>query len=143
MRHSILFVICTLIFVDSVFSQKKNDQQAILDVLAKQEAAWNEGNIPAFMEGYWKNDSLAFVGSKGITYGWDNTLKKYQNGYPDTVKMGKLHFDIIRIDVMDKSHAFVIGAWHLKRSIGDVGGHFTLLFRRIKGQWVIAVDHTS
>lgn len=143
MKPILTVIICSIFFVQNSFAQKKNDKQAILDVMSFQEKAWNKGDIPGFMKGYWKNDSLAFVGSKGITYGWDNTLKNYQKGYPDTIKMGKLHFDIIKIDVMDSGHAFVVGAWHLKRSIGDVGGHFTLLFRKFQGQWVIAVDHTS
>jgi hypothetical protein len=42
----------------------------------------------------------------------------------------------------DKNY-FVVGKWHLQRSIGDIGGHFTLLWRKIKGQWVIVADHSS
>jgi len=30
-----------------------------------------------------------------------------------------------------------------KSAAGDVGGHYTLLFRKIKGEWVIVADHSS
>lgn len=140
-RFSLLAI--TFLLIQTIFAQKQKDRQAILDVLHLQENGWNKGDLQGFMQGYWKSDSLAFVGSKGVTYGWDNTLRNYEKGYSDTVKMGKLHFDILKIDVMDARHAFIIGAWHLQRSIGDIGGHFTLLFLKVGGKWVIAVDHTS
>jgi ketosteroid isomerase-like protein len=37
----------------------------------------------------------------------------------------------------------VIGKWHLKREAGDLSGHFTLLWKKIKGQWLIVADHSS
>jgi hypothetical protein len=37
----------------------------------------------------------------------------------------------------------VVGKWFLKRNAGDVGGHYTLTFEKIKGEWVIIADHSS
>ncbi len=140
-----LFLFIFLLTAQYSFSQKKGNKDAvsILDAMRRQESAWNNGDLKTFMQTYWKNDSLAFVGSKGVTYGWENVSKNYEKSYTDTVKMGKLHFDIIRLDVLDAKDAFVIGVWHLKRSIGDVGGHFTLLFKKFGNEWFIVVDHTS
>lgn len=143
MKSLCLLIFSFLFFVQYGFAQKSEENAAILNVMSTQEKAWNEGNLNSFMQTYWNNDSLAFVGSKGITYGWKNVLKNYQKNYTDTVKMGKLHFAIVKIDLIGETNAFVIGAWHLKRSVGDIGGHFTLLFRKIGGQWQITVDHTS
>ena len=109
----------------------------------KQVIAWNSGDIDAFMTTYWKDDSLLFVGSKGPVYGWQTTLESYKKSYPDTVAMGKLHFEILRIQFLSYKYSFVFGKWHLTRSVGDTGGYFTLLFRKIKKQWVIVADHTS
>jgi len=36
-----------------------------------------------------------------------------------------------------------VGKWALKRSAGDVSGSYTLLIRKIKGEWVIVCDHSS
>ncbi len=46
--------------------------------MAAQEAAWNAGDIPSFMDiAYWQDDALLFVGSKGPTYGFEATLNNY------------------------------------------------------------------
>lgn len=139
-KISIVLFIC--LACTSVFAQNK-DEKAIRDLMAAQVIAWNSGNIDAFMEGYWKSDSLLFVGSKGPTYGWQTTLENYKKRYPDTTVMGKLDFDILQVRLLSAENAFVLGKWHLARSIGDVGGYYTLLFRKIKGKWVIVADHTS
>lgn len=125
-----------------VFTQS-TDENAIRQLLDQQTDAWNRGDIENFMKGYWENDSLMFVGKSGVTYGWANTLKNYKKGYPDTAAMGKLSFDFIKIKRLSKKYYFVVGKWYLKRSIGDIGGHYNLLFEKINGQWVIIIDHSS
>lgn len=116
---------------------------AIRNVMQAQEKAWNNGDLDGFMEGYWHADSLRFIGSKGLTYGWDATLANYKKGYPDRATMGKLRFTLISIEKLSGKTAFVIGKWHLQREAGDLSGHFTLLWRKIKGKWLIVADHSS
>lgn len=132
-----------LLFCSISLHAQSNDEKAIRFVLEQQLTAWNNGNLEAFMEGYWKSDSLRFIGKAGITYGWQNTLANYQKGYADKAAMGKLKFDIIKIERLSATCYNVIGKWHLTRSMGDIGGHFTLLFRKINKKWLIIQDHTS
>lgn len=115
----------------------------IRQLLNNQTEAWNRGDIKGFMNGYWESDSLMFIGKSGVTYGWTNTLNNYIKGYPDTTAMGKLHFDLISIRHLSGKYYHVVGKWHLKRTIGDLGGHYNLLLRKIKGEWVIIADHSS
>jgi ketosteroid isomerase-like protein len=145
MKNQILFIFSFLLATYSICQAQQNpDQKAIRHLLMKQEADWNAGNIDAFMEGYWKSDSLAFIGAKGPTYGWQNTLNNYKVRYPDRATMGTLKFTILRLNPLDKNAYFVIGQWHLTRpEKGDIGGHFTLVFRKISGTWLIVSDHTS
>jgi ketosteroid isomerase-like protein len=140
MKHVLLLAFLVATF--PVFAQSK-DEMAVRNLMAKQSKAWNEGNIDAFMNGYWKNDSLMFVGKSGVTYGYDATLKNYKKGYPDKAAMGELTFTLIKVKKLSKNYQFVVGKWYLKRSIGDVSGHFNLLFQKISGEWVIVVDHSS
>lgn len=111
--------------------------------MAQQELAWNRGDLEGFMKGYWYSDSLRFIGSRGLTYGWKNTLQNYQNSYPDKDAMGTLVFTILSVEILSKKSAFVVGKWHLARENGDLSGHYTLLWRKIKGVWVIVADHSS
>lgn len=131
-----------LLAIAPVFSQSKNED-AIRKVLDKQLEAWNQGNLDEYMKGYWKNDSLMFVGQSGITFGYENTLDNYKKNYKDTVQMGKLSFEVLRVKPLAMDTYFVVGKWFLKRTVGDVGGVYTLVFRKIKGSWVIIADHSS
>ena len=119
------------------------DVDLISEVMNKQEAAWNSGDLDAFMVGYWESDSLTFIGKSGVNKGWQTTLDNYKKSYPDTASMGKLTFTNLEINKLGEDHAFVIGKWHLKRSIGDVGGHYSLIWRKIQDKWVIISDHSS
>lgn len=126
-----------------MFSQKTKDEtQVVKQNMKIQEDSWNKGDIPGFMEYYWKSDSLKFIGSKGITYGWQKTLDNYIKSYPTKDAMGVLKFSIIETSQLSNSSIYVIGKWELTKE-KPVGGHFTLMWRKIKGKWVIVSDHTS
>src|SRR4030095_9069053 len=125
------FFISVFLFACATINAQSKDELAIRKVLTDQNTAWNRGDIDAFMEGYWKNDSLMFIGKSGITYGWTNTLNNYKRSYPDIMTMGILTFTILHLKKFSKDYYQVIGKWFLKRSVGDVGGHFTLIFRKV------------
>ena len=137
------FFLSVFIFIGTALHAQSKDEQAIRNAMAEQLAAWNTGNIDRFMQTYWQSDSLKFIGKSGITYGWQKTLENYKKGYPDTATMGKLDFDILEVKRLSVLYFFVTGKWHLTRSIGNVGGYYTLLFKKIKNRWVIVVDHSS
>ncbi len=108
-----------------------------------QQTAWNNGDIDGFMQGYWKSDSLLFVGKTAPVHGWQGTIERYKKAYPDKAAMGTLNFTIIKIELLDDTNAFMLGAWNLKREKDSPGGYFTLWFKKINGEWKIVVDHTS
>ncbi len=136
-----IFILFTLLFL-SCFSKAQAQVSQVLNNMKAQEKAWNNGDIPAFMQHYWQHDSLKFIGSKGITYGWQKTLDNYKRAYPDKLAMGELRFTIIEATALSKSAVYVIGKWELIKD-KPAGGHFTLLWRKVKGRWVIVADHTS
>lgn len=122
---------------------KPDIEYDIRNVMLKQQEAWNAGNLEGFMIGYWKSDSLRFLGKDGVTLGWQSSLERYQRVYPSREKMGTLKFDELRIDVINSENAYVDGRWNLFRSADTLSGHFTLLWKRIDGKWVIVSDHSS
>lgn len=122
---------------------KLKDKQAILEVLNKQVECWNKQDIEGFMEGYWKSDSLKFIGKSGFTKGWKATLESYKKNYPDKNAMGILKFEIINLQGISADAAVVTGKWMLTRTIGNLQGIFTLIFQRIQRKWVIVYDHSS
>jgi len=123
-----LFIIAVCFSLSSLAQSK--DEAEVRNVLSKQSAAWNRGDIDAFMVGYWENDSLMFIGKSGITYGYKNTLSNYKKNYPDTTVMGKLTFTLIHVKQLSPEYFHVTGKYYLTRTIGDASGHFTLVFRK-------------
>jgi hypothetical protein len=138
---SFFLSVCLLLAVAA--GAQSTDETSIRGLLDQQTAAWNRGDIDRFMDGYWENDSLMFIGKSGVTYGWTNTLNNYKSGYPDTAAMGKLRFELLTVKRLSDEYYFVVGKWFLRRSIGNIGGHYNLLFRKINGKWVIVADHSS
>jgi len=137
----ILLLLILAALVRHSFAQ--HDTVHIRNMLAAQVTAWNNGNIEGYMHGYWESDSLLFIGSRGPRYGYGPTLARYKEAYPDEAHMGKLTSDIRSMQRLGSDYYFVVGAWALKRSAGDVSGSYTLLIRKIKGKWVIVCDHSS
>lgn len=141
MKRLLMILFC---FVAShVMAQTAQDRTAILKVLEDQRQGWNKGDMDAYMQGYWKSDSLLFVGKNGPTYGWQKTLDNYKKGYPDKSAMGFLTFGIKKVEFLSKDKAFVLGSWNLKREKDEPKGYFTLLLRKISGQWKVVADHSS
>lgn len=145
MKHLFLLTALLLTMWQAACAQAKipgAETNRVKELMAEQELSWNRGDIPGFMEHYWKSDSLKFIVSKGITYGWQKTLDNYLKGYPDKEAMGVLTFDVLECTQLSPTAIYVIGKWSLKKE-KPAGGHFTLLWRKIKGAWVIVADHTS
>jgi hypothetical protein len=79
-------------------------------------------------------DSLVFIGRKGPTYGWQQTLDNYKKNYPDAAAMGQLDFSGLRVTLVAPTAAQVVGRWHLARpAAGDLQGYFLLVLRQIDG----------
>ena len=136
-----LFIVVISLSLSSLAQSK--DETEVRNVLARQSSSWNRGDIDAFMVGYWENDSLMFIGKSGVTYGYTKTLANYKKNYPDTTVMGKLTFTLIQVKQLSPEYFHVTGKYYLTRTIGDASGHFTLVFRKINGKWVITSDHSS
>jgi len=115
----------------------------ITEVLTNQQTAWNQGDVGTFMAGYWNSPDLVFAGSNGFSRGWDAVQARYRHSYPDKATMGKLEFSGLEIRPFGERSALVLGHWHLKRTSGDIGGVFTLVFQKFPGGWKIIHDHTS
>lgn len=136
----ILSISILLLISFQVFAS--NDEQAIREVMAKQEGAWNRGDLKTYMKGYWQSPELAFVGSSGLRKGWQTTLAHYEKSYPDKATMGKLKFDLLQIET-NGNEAFVLGTYSLQREKDNPFGYFTLYWKKINGEWKIVIDHSS
>ena len=138
-----LLLLLLMVFVVINLNAQTGAEKLIKNALRIQTESWNRGDIDGFMQTYWKSDSLLFIGKNGVNRGWQATLNNYKKSYPDTAAMGELAFDLVTIKRLSSKYYYVVGKWKLTRTIGNLSGHFDLLFRKIRGSWYIIADHSS
>jgi ketosteroid isomerase-like protein len=151
MKHFILSIGFLILFIFSVNSQSiensstiyESSKKEITSLMLQQSKDWNNGDIEAFMEGYIKSEELKFIGSKGLTYGWKQTLENYKEKYPTKEHTGTLTFKLLDFDQLAADVFLVIGEFHLQRSVGNADGIFSIILKRINGEWKIIADHSS
>lgn len=132
-----------LLFFALLQAPASQPAMAVRQVLARQTAAWNRGDIRDFMQGYWNSPSLEFVGAAGVTRGWQATLDHYRASYPNAAAMGHLTFSQLEVEPLCDEAALVIGRFQLDRAHDHPHGYFTLVFRHFSEGWRIISDHTT
>ena len=126
-------------------SNVADDRSAILALIASQQEAWNQGDLPGFLEGYHRSPSITFVGAE-VARGFEGLEARYQRAYGSREKMGKLEFSELEFQPLGPEAAYVIGLFALERTDdggGAASGRFTILFRKTTAGWKIVHDHTS
>jgi len=143
MRVTVILML--LAFSACHISVNENDKgiEKISQIMKQQEQAWNDGDLEGFMKGYWQSDSLVFIGSRGITYGWQSTLDHYKKTYAEGDNMGTLKFENEIFKPIDNNTIWVAGKWKLIQTNDTLNGHYTLLWKRMDGKWKIVADHSS
>ena len=140
-----IIIFFLLITTNIIYSQNiaEKDSLKILNVLETQRQAWNSFDIEEFMQGYLKSDKLVFSGSNGPIYGWNFVKDRYLSTYSSNELMGYLDFEINDLFLISKKVAILLGKFNIKRDNENLSGYFTLVFKKIKGNWYIVSDHTS
>lgn len=118
-------------------------ERTIVALLETQRNAWNRGNIEEFLVPYWNSEKLTFSSGGEVRRGFAATRARYLKTYPDRRAMGQLEFSGLETTLLGPDAALVLGNWKLTRDDGPLGGNFTLVLRRIDGEWKILHDHTS
>ena len=121
----------------------KSDRAAILAAVERMETAWNRGDFRGYMAGF-KNPGVVFVSGGKFQAGWQGTLDHYVRDYGGSAeRRGQLHFYNMQIDMLASDAAMLIGQYRLNRGPRVTEGVNTRLFRKIRGRWVISVNHVS
>ena len=138
-------VVCLLSITLALDAGETGDaKSAIRKVLDEQVSAWNRGDLPRFMKGYWQSPDLSFFSGNNKTAGWEATLERYRKKYQGEKKeMGQLTFKDLSIDVLGTDLALVRGRFELRMKDGSPTGLFTLIFKKLPAGWRIIHDHTS
>jgi ketosteroid isomerase-like protein len=127
----------------AVAASPKGERAAILSTIAHMEAAWNRGDFRGYMAGF-KNPDVVFVSGGKFQDGWQGTLDHYVRDYGGSpVRRGKLHFYNMKVNLLAPDAAMLIGQYRLERGARVTEGVNTRLFRKVRGRWLITMNHVS
>ena len=119
------------------------DRAAILQTIDRMEAAWNRGDFKGYMAGF-KNPDVIFVSGGKFQKDWQGTLDHYVRDYGGSAeRRGRLHFYNMKVDILAPDAAMLIGQYRLIRGKRVTEGVNTRLFRKIRGHWLITMNHVS
>ncbi len=119
------------------------EKDAIRNVIAKMQAAWNRGDFHGYMAGFADPDVI-FVSRGKIQKDWQATLDHYIADYGGAPgSQGELAFSNIRIEILAPDAAQLISDYKLVRAAGNQTGVNTRLMRKRNGRWVIGLNHVS
>lgn len=124
-------------------AQQSAEASTITQMLQAQDAAWNAGDIDGFMQGYWPSDDLRFASGGEVVKGFDRTLARYKARYPDRAAMGVLTTSEYDIEFLSADAAIAYGRWKVTTASGSADGLYTLILRKIGGDWLIISDTTT
>jgi ketosteroid isomerase-like protein len=112
----------------------------IMAGMNQQAKDWTAGDYKAFMKGYRNSKDIRFAHPKGITRGWQGVMDAYESN----PKRSRLEFTEIDITPLSPDAAMVFGRFHNYGEDNSYkNGWFTLLMRKIDGQWKAVHDHSS
>lgn len=121
----------------------QQDKAAILGVIHKMENAWNRGDFRGYMAGF-ENPDVVFVSGGKFQQGWQGTLDHYIRDYGGSAeRRGRLHFYNMKVDVLAPDAAMLVGQYRLVRGPRVTEGVNTRLFRKVRGRWLITMNHVS
>jgi ketosteroid isomerase-like protein len=121
----------------------KSDRAAILATVERMEATWNRGDFRGYMAGF-QNPGVVFVSGGKFQDGWQGTLDHYVRDYGGSAeRRGQLHFYNMKVDLLAPDAAMLIGQYRLVRGPRITEGVNTRLFRKVRGRWLISVNHVS
>ena len=141
-----MFKALLLILLSAIVVEQTSDQMnltgmpaEISEIMQNQQNAWNSGDIEGFMIGYWDSEELLFIGNS-VNKGYETTLSNYKKSYPTREDMGSLEFTNLIWVPVSSDAGLLIGEWNL---IGINNGMYSLLWKKMEGEWLIIADHSS
>ncbi len=110
-------------------------------LLERSAAAWNRGDLTAFMQSYERSPDTVYISSHAVIHGYDAIRAHYATAHPGA--MGTLTFSGLAVRPLGAGYAVVVARWHLAMADGTKPtGLFSLVLHRTPAGWKIIADHS-
>ncbi len=110
----------------------------------RSAAAWNRGDLDAFLSDYANEPTTSFVAGSAVQYGYEWIRENYAPRFGPGAARDSLRFVDLSSRLLGMDHAFATARYVLYRGDSVTStGIFTVVLRRENGDWKILHDHTS
>jgi ketosteroid isomerase-like protein len=109
-------------------------------VMAANAAAWNEGNLPAFLAGYQNSGDVRLVADGAVAAGFSNVRRHYETLVASTGAMGRLSYSNLDVTMTAADIATVVGRYAHESGTARSAGAMTVVLKQIDGRWRIVQD---
>lgn len=128
-------------------SYRSNSKSAkeIAALVARQEKAWNKGDLDAFLNDYLRSSQVTYVSNGNVKRGYDAIREHYLQRYGNSkASMGQLRLSDLEVTDIGDKHVLCIGKFTVfHHAHVPIYGRFSLIFVKSKGEWKIMYDHSS
>ncbi len=118
----------------------RSAETIVKGVMAANAAAWNEGNLAAYLGGYVDSDDVRLVADGAVATGFSGVRKHYETMLADGGAMGRLSFADLDVSMTAPDVATVVGRYALESGPKKSTGAMTVVLKQVDGRWRIVQD---
>lgn len=118
----------------------RTSEDIVRGVLLANAAAWNEGNLAAFLDGYDQGAAVRLVNGADAVTGISGVRKHYQAIVQGAGAMGRLSFSDLDVTLTAPEVATVNGRYAHESGLARTTGALTMVMKQVEGRWRIVQD---
>ncbi len=145
MTHRTAAVLVTILAACTALETAPPDPtQTVQAILEASADAWNRGDLEGFVSDYADDSTTTFVSGGRVRYGFDWIRGNYAPRFQPGALRDSLRFENVDARALGREYLLATARFVLFRADSvTASGPFTLVLRRIGGQWKIVHDHTA
>lgn len=119
-------------------------QAAVGELLTRSEEAWNGGDLAGFVDWYRRGPETTFLGSAGLTHGWEAIRERYADRFAPGATRDSLRFEDLETRPLAPNLGLATARYVLFQGDSVMAtGVFTLIVQRTPEGWRIIHDQSS
>ncbi|MDZ7627894.1 MAG: nuclear transport factor 2 family protein [Parvularculaceae bacterium] len=118
----------------------RSAESVVKGVLSANAAAWNEGNLSAYLAGYDESVDVRLVVGPEVATGFNSVRKYYETMVANVGAMGRMSFSDLDVKMTSREIATVVGRYAHDSGASRSAGAMTIVMKQIDGRWRIVQD---
>ncbi len=117
-------------------------KDAIAELLGEQQAAWNRGDVAAYMQTYWNSDLLTLISGGKVIRGWSAVMDECKRNKASQ-NPSEIEFSDLQFRQLEDGTVLVTGRARLSSGPEQQLHELTWLLQQFDNRWQIVHQHES